>query len=102
MAWGTLGSVTAGGNAVGEVIAGGVAEDGRSAVGGILAYGQAADKSAAGSSVRNQRMFGKGLHGERQNGEQWLVRGKSTSEHDRAGDTVAGGPGKGAAVDGAA
>ena len=99
LARGPLGSVTAGGSAAGDVIAGGVAGDGRSAAAGILADGQAADESAAGGSVRNQRMFVEGLRGEKQNRGQLLARGTSGSEHDRVGDTVAGGPGKGAAID---
>merc|ERR1711966_133844 len=76
--------------------------DGRSAAAGILADGQAADESAAGGSARNQRMFVEGLRGERQHGGQLLAQGTSGSEHDRAGDTVAGSPGKGAAIDKAA
>ena len=102
LARGTLGSVTAGGSAAGDLIAGGVAGDGRSAAAGILSDGQAAVESEAGGSARNQRMFVEGLRGERQNGGQLLARGTSGSEHDRAGDTVAGGPGKGAAIDKAA
>ena len=47
-------------------------------------------------------MFVEGLRGERQNGGQLLARGTPGSEHDRSGDTVAGGPGKGAAIDKAA
>ena len=67
LAPGTLGSVTAGGSAAGDVVAGGVTGDGRSEAGGVLADGQ----SAASGSARNQRMFGEGLRGERQNGGQW-------------------------------
>ena len=102
MEQGTLGSVTAGGSAAGDVVAGRVAGDGRSAAVGILADGQAADESATGVSARNQRMFVEGLRGERQNRGQLLTQRTSGSEHDRAGDTVAGGPGKGAAIDKAA
>ena len=99
---GALGNITAGAIAAGDVVAARVAGDGRSAAGGILADDQATDESAAGGSARNQRMFVEGLRGERQNGGEWLARRTSGSKHDRAGDTVAGGPSKGAAVDEAA
>ena len=86
LARGTLGSVATDGSAAGDAVAGRVAGDRHIAVGGIMADGQAAEESAVGGSARNQIMFGEGLRGEWQNRGQWLARGTSVSEHDRAGD----------------